>query len=496
MATNKMIIIGAGVAGLATGYYACKNGYKVDIFEMQGKPGGMCTSWQRRDYTFDYCIHNLAGTSQYSGIYQVWKELGAFDGTDLLHHDEFVRIENLSGNVLHWYTDLDRLENHLKQIAPEDSRILGQLITAARRLAGADLSAMSMGGFSRTLKVFTRLPTINRWAKVTIGQFARQLRNPFLKRAFLHIMYDMPGELVPIMALIIFMAGFIRGDFGWPMNGSLGLSTRIEKKLQAAGANIHYKAPVEKIIVENGCAVGILLQDGTQYRADKIISAADGYSTIFEMLEGRYVTEPIKKYYGSAGESSPFGLIVFLGVKKEYPDMPKALTLLFDKPFDVGEIEQDSLHVVTYGHETGLVPQGKSIIKIEAQASYPYWKKRRGRSLEVYRAEKEKIGQKIIGLISPRFPGLKNEIEVIDISTPLTAERYTGNRFGWQAGPPEENAAEIQRKGLSKTLPGLLNFYHVGQWSMATLGVSNVAVMGRNLVKELCKEDRRRFITG
>jgi phytoene dehydrogenase-like protein len=63
MAGNKLIIIGAGIAGLATGCYARMNGYDVEIFEMHTQPGGMCTSWMRKGYTFDYCIHNLSGTA-------------------------------------------------------------------------------------------------------------------------------------------------------------------------------------------------------------------------------------------------------------------------------------------------------------------------------------------------------------------------------------------------------------------------------------------------
>jgi phytoene dehydrogenase-like protein len=85
-------------------------------------------------------------------------------------------------------------------------------------------------------------------------------------------------------------------------------------------------------------------------------------------------------------------------------------------------------------------------------------------------------------------------IEVMDISTPPTAERFTGNRYGWQAGPPTENAAEVQRKGLSKTLPGLEGFFHIGQWANASLGVSTVAISGRSIVQELCKKDNKRFV--
>jgi phytoene dehydrogenase-like protein len=100
----------------------------------------------------------------------------------------------------------------------------------------------------------------------------------------------------------------------------------------------------------------------------------------------------------------------------------------------------------------------------------------------------------IIDRIDSRFPGLREKIETMDVSTPPTAERFKGNRFGWQAGPLKNNAAKIMRKGLSKTLPGLDNFNMVSQWAFATIGVSTVALLGRNFVKDLCKKDKKTFV--
>ncbi|HLN89953.1 MAG TPA: NAD(P)-binding protein [Candidatus Binatia bacterium] len=54
MTGKSMIIIGAGLSGLATGIYAQMNGYKTEIFERLEKPGGVCVSWKRKGYTFDY----------------------------------------------------------------------------------------------------------------------------------------------------------------------------------------------------------------------------------------------------------------------------------------------------------------------------------------------------------------------------------------------------------------------------------------------------------
>ena len=55
---KKVIIIGAGIAGLSAASYLQRNGYDTEIFEAHSLPGGLCTSWKRVDYTFDYCISN------------------------------------------------------------------------------------------------------------------------------------------------------------------------------------------------------------------------------------------------------------------------------------------------------------------------------------------------------------------------------------------------------------------------------------------------------
>ena len=77
---KSIIIIGAGIAGLSAGCYGQMNGYRTSIFEMHDKPGGLCTSWQRKKYTFDLCIHWLVGSASASGFYHIWQELGALPG--------------------------------------------------------------------------------------------------------------------------------------------------------------------------------------------------------------------------------------------------------------------------------------------------------------------------------------------------------------------------------------------------------------------------------
>jgi hypothetical protein len=88
------------------------NGYQTHIFESHDKPGGVCTSWKRKDYIVDGCIHWLIGSTKDSSVYQIWEELGAVQGREFVIHEEGGRIEGRE-KVLTTYRDLDRLEEHL-----------------------------------------------------------------------------------------------------------------------------------------------------------------------------------------------------------------------------------------------------------------------------------------------------------------------------------------------------------------------------------------------
>lgn len=65
------IIIGAGMGGLAAGIYGRLSGFRTQIFEAHNIPGGQCTSWTRKGYTFDACIHHPFGCGPSSRLHQL-----------------------------------------------------------------------------------------------------------------------------------------------------------------------------------------------------------------------------------------------------------------------------------------------------------------------------------------------------------------------------------------------------------------------------------------
>jgi phytoene dehydrogenase-like protein len=95
--------------------------------------------------------------------------------------------------------------------------------------------------------------------------------------------------------------------------------------------------------------------------------------------------------------------------------------------------------------------------------------------------------------LEPRFPGLKGQVEVVDVATPVTAERYTGNGPAFAGGLNLSLPALLTGKRHVRTLPDLAAFYMVGQWA-GFPGLHLVAAMGRGLVQFLCKQDGKRFV--
>lgn len=125
--------------------------------------------------------------------------------------------------------------------------------------------------------------------------------------------------------------------------------------------------------------------------------------------------------------------------------------------------------------------------------SYRHWEAL-SKDPEAYRAEQARIADTVIGLLEPRFPGLKDQIEAIDVATPATTLRFTGNGQAYR-NPINIVAALFTGRRLSQTLPGLENFYMVGQWA-GLPGVSSVAAMGRDVARLICRRDGRSFAAG
>lgn len=493
MTAKSIIIIGGGLAGLSTGCYGQMNGYKTKIFEMSNKPGGVCISWKRKGYTFDYDIHNLFGILPSSADNKVWRELGALRGLETYNFREFVQIEDTDGKTFTVYANLDELERHMLTLSPSDKKKISEFVKVCRKFGGYDIFAAMSGGFGALIKLLPVLGSLNKYSKITVEEYAKGFKDPFLRKAFPTIEYDIPG--VPTLIPMIFLSALHKGDGGWPVGGSLALSKNVEKRYIELGGEIAYHSRVVKILVENDKAVGVQLEDGSQHFADIIVSAADGHSTIFDMLEGKYVNDAIRAYYKSYPQTISFGFEVWYGVNRDFSGEPHSLVLFQNEPVTFEGREYNKLDVEIFNFDSSFAPAGKTVVKVVFDSNYDYWKKL-SEDKNLYAEEKRKIADVIAERLDKRFPGFKSKIEAVDVATPVSVEHWVAAYRGYCVPypAPAELAKEVTKNGVSKTLPGLQGLHMVGQWAGAFYSTNQVSLMGRELVEQLCKKDNKKFV--
>jgi phytoene dehydrogenase-like protein len=502
MAEKSIVIIGGGIAGLSAGCYARMNGYETKIFEMHNIPGGVCTAWKRNGYTIDACIHWLVGSAPGVGYHQLWREVGAVQGLEMLDLDEYLRVEGPDGKALILYGDVDRLEKHLLELAPEDARTIRSLTKAIRKFTRFDFrvdKAPELYGLSDKLgMVFTMLPfagTFMRWRKVSVRDFARKLKNPFLRETFASMGEE--TETFPMLVLLMPLAWLNKKVAGYPLGGSIPFARAIEKRFLGLGGSIQYGARVAEILTEKADrgdrAVGVRLEDGTEHRADVVISAADGRTTIFDMLGGRYVDETINGYYETMKLFPPL-LYIGLGIADPLDAIPSTIsgiTFPLSPPIEIDGKLRERLSFKVYNFDPALAPEGKSVIILMLSSDYDRWLEL-SKDPERYAAEKEAACEAVLDALERRIPGIRAKVEMRDVATPVTWERFTGNwRGSYEGWLPSGNSLMMQMK---KTLPGLDGFHMIGQWTTPGGGLPPAVSSGRHVVQLLCKQDGKRFV--
>jgi phytoene dehydrogenase-like protein len=491
---KSIIIIGAGMGGLAAGCYGQMNGYDTRIFELHTLPGGQCTAWKRMGFTFDACIHHLFGCHPSSKIYSLWNDLGAMP-REMVRPDDCTSVLSPDGRLLIDFYDLEALEENMTRLSPADAAVIKDYVRAIKAFIGTDtMGEMVMGSSWSLAGAMLSKPSLIKWLKPTMRQFADRFSDPFLKKAFSLLVYSTPD--IPMFIHLTRHAYGLSGGIQWPVGGALEFARSIESRYRELGGAVEYRSRVEKILVENDRAVGVRLVNGTEHRADFVISDADGRKTIMDMLEGRYADDRIRAICAEPDDETIMAVNVFLGVDRDLSKEPSAMIMLLPEPVVIAGHRCESLEMQLYGFDKTLAPEGKGVIKVELVSGYADWK-RLSADKAAYDEAKKKAADQVIGLLGKRFPGIAAQVEAVDVSTLVTWERFMGGSHGWFNMPRKKDSflSVMLGKGAEKTLPGLSGFYFAGIWSTNTGALFSNAASGKNAIRMICREDGRKFRT-
>lgn len=522
---KTMIVIGAGLAGLSTGCYAQMNGYDSTIFEMHSLPGGCCTSWKRKDYILDWCLCWMLGTGPDNEMNQMWQELGAVQGKKIIDFDIFNTVIGPNGDKVHFYVDPDRLEAHLLSISPADAPLIKRFckdLKVFRKVVNVYpfLKPVGMMRVWQRLKMhigfLPYLRCVMKSHNLLMKDFAKQFKHPFLREAMNYIFYD-KHPTFPLLPFYFNLAASANHNAGCPAGGSIGLAESIEDRYIALGGQMRYHCKVDKILVENDAVVGVQLKDGTTHHADIVVNAADAYTAVEKMLDGRYKDETLSTIFRELiykpNQIYKGWVTVFLGVDMDLRHTYHSASYLLteEEAAELPGILHGNISVMIRNQQyPGICPEGKSVIFASFFSDTNYWEKLNEGAPEyvkkriyterhrtpAYEEAKARAGEVIVNYLDRHFTGLKEKVECVDVSTPLTLMRYTGNFNGSVlAWDPFNEAGELLEKYVERSgpvLPGLKNFYMAGHW-ISTGGVIRAITTGRHVLQFICRDDGKKF---
>lgn len=482
---KKVIIVGAGIAGLTAGVYALQSGFDVTIYESHTIPGGASTSWRRKGYFFEGGMHWLTGSSPEKPFYRLWSEVGALTKeTPIYNRDPFFTFEH-QGKTACLYRDLTKLRKHFLELAPEDQDEINSLCADIKKFSRLDMPLADLKGvkvkqktrmpLSMAFRVLPAIPRMSFYARMTAKEYSERFQNPLLRM----LLENTIGPEYSATGLLFTLATFTSGDGGYPEGGSLGMALRIAKQVEALGGRIIYGAPVSKVVVRNGAARGVVV-NGEELLSDAVIVTRDTLTAIDTLFDA-----PIEEPWAQEMRKSTIPILdtfIGLGVQTDLSDLPESVTFTLEEPLMCGGEPVSTIGINNYSSYPGYAPEGGTALTcFVIQDSYDFWKSCRDNG--TYEAEKQKLAEALIKILEEKYPRTKGKTAVWDVATPLTYEKYLGSYKGsWMTLMGKDNL----RKSYPSKPESMKNLYFASHRLTPPGGLPSAAEAGRKAVQHLC----------
>lgn len=289
MASQRVLIVGAGPGGLAAAMLLSRAGVGVTVIERLPTVGGRTRTIRAGEFAFDM------GPTFF--LYpQVLREIFAACGRDLDEEVDLIRLDPQyhlvfgSGGAIHATGEVGRMAEQISALDAGDAEALERFMLHSR----AKLDAMEpvlqqpFLSFSDLLKpsLLRALPKLRPWLSVD-QELNRYFRDPRVRLAFSFqskYLGMSPFQCPSLFTILSFME-YEHGVFH-PRGGCGAVMEKMAEIATELGAEIRTGEAVEEILVENGRAVGVRTGHG-EYRADALVINSDFAQTMTQLVSDR-----------------------------------------------------------------------------------------------------------------------------------------------------------------------------------------------------------------
>lgn len=479
--TCDVAIVGAGLGSLVCALELARHGLSVCVFEQHRVAGGYAHGFKRQGFEFDVSLHHMGGLEPGHMMHGVLSSLGVMDKLRSRRRDilltcdfpgERVVLPNGPAPVL---AELCRL---FPSEADGLRALFAHLVTLKWHVVGpwvdpdfnvpleARLSPHYWNEtFQDVVKRFVTTPKL----LALLGQFWMSIGLP-------------PSQATATFSTCVFGAYFLEGAYELDGGGSALVAAMVER-LEELGGKCFTRSPVERIIVENGTASGVLLTSNRFVSARTVISAANPYQTFFDLIPGEEVSKVYRYRLGLMKPSLSFlALYVGLDCLPSTLGVPRG-SYIHNRGYDVEEAFVRALSCAHRETDFGLTsyedtatcsaPAGCGVLSFAELTPAGEWL---SASKADYAVRKQAVLEQLIDKYDAVFPGLEAHAQVLELGTPRTMAHYTRNHMGAVYGLAQ-TVEQSNGKRLRNRSP-ISGLYLTGAWTWAGGGYEGSMMTG------------------
>jgi phytoene dehydrogenase-like protein len=459
------IVVGAGHNGLTAGALLARAGLATLVLERRDVIGGCCV-------TEEIAPGCRASTTSYIASMlrpEVIRELDlGRHGLRMIACEPALQVALDSGDVLADWNDARRTAAEIARFSPGDARSYLAVSAELRGLSARlqplltelppDTRATNWRGLAELLRLGRRLRGIRgrdvegltRLFTGSLGEFiearfeSREARSLLLANN-LYGKHGGPYQPGTLIGLVFHMLtggdDEVQGFFGHVIGGMGAITDAIAVAGRGHGMQIRTGAPAGRIMVRDGRAVGVALEDGTELAASVVLSGADPKRTFLHMVDKSELPEDFRIAVSGIKMDGPCAKVnLVLDAEPQVRGMPADASpgrrSLFTLPPDIpvadacydlskqGELaaaEQLFIDcVVASNVDDSLAPPGRHVMTCFVQY-VPYrlaggsWDERR-----------DQLGDRVLDRIGQFAPGVPGSVVARQVLTPLDLERSYG----------------------------------------------------------------------
>lgn len=507
-----VVVVGAGLGGLATAAYLAVGGKQVVVVDRHSVAGGNGTVFTHEGYEFDVGLHYI-GDCEPGGLFdRVLDPLDIHLTYREMDRDGFDTFQFPDGMVFRVPRGVEAFRDRLVDTFPDEAVgievYIDTIVAIDSELTGAGPGPV----------VIDRLST-------TLGGFFDELEFSPRLRAVLaaqHGTYALPPGRVSLLLHAALVMHYLKGAY-YPEGGGQVIADRLADVIRAHGGTIILQTPVEEILVEDGAAIGVRLHVPSARRAQGVpdvirapivVSNADLKRTVLDLVGPEHLpAEYIEQVDGYEMALPLFVLYLILDRDLVAEGVPNTNFWVLGDDIDgeyealeAGRLPDHPLAYVTSASlkdptNPRLCRPGQTNVQIMTLVprDHEFWGLEAGgpvegeryRQNEAYLARKQEIRDLLLDAAEQIVPDLRDHIVYEDCATPITHERFVRSSGGTSYGiacTPEQFA--LNRPNYASPLPGL---FLVGASTMSAHGIVAVLSGGVACASAVLGADARRI---